>query len=552
MIHLKKLTLTLVALFAMTTGAWAQTEELLTTITMSDHMGTIAYSPSGRATLSTSGTVETGMVVPEVFGWSNSSPLAIGSVTINPAGGYTITKVVFWDYDLMEGYRNALTDNASPFTCYLKSSQRSLNENMSSPNGYAIAKIEVYGYASTVAVTGVTLSPASGELTAGGAALELTPTVAPEGATDKTVKWSVTQTGDFVALYTDQACTQAVGTAAIAAAKVYVKPLAAGQATVTVTTNDGAKTSTCAVTVAEPAPAGTALTPDATRTVWTLAAMPAGNVELQVAYFPGMLVKPTSLVGGTMEIEGVTDTALPDGFEKDDAGNIYVEAGKKFTVKAVPATGYHLVGWSDDATIKDLEREFTMPADGSDFTVTATFSDEFELTFDDVNFKTNQNITVKVGDADKTLDQDGKLSVKAGQTVTLTAKQGYKFRSVEAKKAGAATALSPALENGATVVINYVFNNYPPTVFTFTNNNGTYSCNITGQEASNFTGSLTLNGSTLTFSAVTSRKPDNINLTIDFDTASDTYSFTKKGNYYNSHTVSVNGTDITSQLTEKK
>ena len=170
--------------------------------------------------------------------------------------------------------------------------------------------------------------------------------------------------------------------------------------------------------------------------------MPAGNVELQVAYFPGMLVKPTSLVGGTMEIEGVTDTTLPEGFEKDDAGNIYVEAGKTFTVKAVPATGYHLVGWSDDATIKDLEREFTMPADGSDFTVTATFSDEYELTFDDVNFKTNQNITVKVGDADKTLDQDGKLSVKAGQTVTLTAKQGYKFRSVEAKKAGAA---KPAL-----------------------------------------------------------------------------------------------------------
>ena len=106
--------------------------------------------------------------------------------------------------------------------------------------------------ASNVAVTGVTLSPTTASLTAGGAALELTPTVAPEGATDKTVKWSVEQTGDFVALYTDEACTQAVGTEAIAAAKVYVKPLAAGQATITVTTNDGAKTATCAVTVAEP------------------------------------------------------------------------------------------------------------------------------------------------------------------------------------------------------------------------------------------------------------------------------------------------------------
>ena len=101
----------------------------------------------------------------------------------------------------------------------------------------------------SVAVTGVTLLPTTASLTAGGAALELTPTVAPEGATDKTVKWSVEQTGDFVALYTDEACTQTVGTDAIAAAKVYVKPLAAGQATVTVTTNDGAKTATCAVTV---------------------------------------------------------------------------------------------------------------------------------------------------------------------------------------------------------------------------------------------------------------------------------------------------------------
>ena len=110
----------------------------------------------------------------------------------------------------------------------------------------------VFTIEESVAVTGVTLLPTSASLTAGGAALELTPTVAPEGATDKTVKWSVEQTGSFVALYTDEACTQAVGTDAIAAAKVYVKPLAAGQATVTVTTNDGAKTANCVVTVAEP------------------------------------------------------------------------------------------------------------------------------------------------------------------------------------------------------------------------------------------------------------------------------------------------------------
>ena len=286
------------------------------------------------------------------------------------------------------------------------------------------------------------------------------------------------------------------------------------------------------------APAGTALTPDATRKVWTLDAMPAGNVELQVAYFPGMLTlaqaeggtiavdglslggpkpfdvpaawssdettlsandlptdfaaiddadlpatiaamnsdplayliygfdgektKTATYVDGTKDdtdagkytranvsswIEGgfkiyyTTATVIPAGFDTDGT-NYYVEPKTQFQVKAVPAEGYRLVSLSDGTNTYDVDADgiatVTMPEGDADLTLTATFSDEFELTFDDVNFKTNQNITVKVGDADKTLDQDGKLSVKSGQTVTLTAKQGYKFRSVEAKKAAKA------------------------------------------------------------------------------------------------------------------
>ena len=189
------------------------------------------------------------------------------------------------------------------------------------------------------------------------------------------------------------------------------------------------------------APAGKALKPDATRKVWTLDAMPAGNVELQVAYFPGMLTLPAKTAQGSIEVVGLGASTLPAGFDTDGT-NYYVEPKTQFQVKAVPAEGYHLVSLSDGTNTYDVDADgiatVTMPEGDADLTVTATFSDEFELTFDDVNFKTNQNITVKVGDADKTLDQDGKLSVKAGQTVTLTAKQGYKFRSVEAKKAGAA------------------------------------------------------------------------------------------------------------------
>ena len=131
-------------------------------------------------------------------------------------------------------------------------------------------------------------------------------------------------------------------------------------------------------------------------------------------------------------------SGLPTGVEKDETGNIYVKSGTTVTVKATPEEGYHLVSLSDGTNTYDVDADgiatITMPEGDADLTLTATFSDQYELTFDDVNFKTNQNITVKVGDADKTLDQDGKLSVKAGQTVTLTAKQGYKFRTAEAKK----------------------------------------------------------------------------------------------------------------------
>lgn len=66
--------LSILALLCLTaSGAWAQTEELLTTITM-DRFEQTVYSVNGRATLSTSGYVETGMMYPEVYGWMNSSP----------------------------------------------------------------------------------------------------------------------------------------------------------------------------------------------------------------------------------------------------------------------------------------------------------------------------------------------------------------------------------------------------------------------------------------------------------------------------------------------
>jgi hypothetical protein len=279
---------------------------------------------------------------------------------------------------------------------------------------------------------------------------------------------------------------------------------------------------------------GTPLTPDADRKVWTLDKMPAGNVELKVTYFPGMLTlasggngtlavdglteaftqldvpatwdgdntvltaahlpgfkemsddaaqkwegapkeglasliygfegtkaKTADYVGGIFALSGTQDLTLstvktasadakiyysseaqmPEGFDTDGT-NIYVADGTAFKVNVTPAEGYKLASLmfgSEDITaqVKDGTAAVTMPTGNADLTLTATFTDQFELAFDDKTYDTNANITVTVGDGTTqtaaTLT-DGKLSVKAGKTVILNAKQGYKFKSVEAKK----------------------------------------------------------------------------------------------------------------------
>lgn len=99
------------------------------------------------------------------------------------------------------------------------------------------------------AVTGVTLSPNTEQtITVDGDAVALTATVAPNDATDKTVKWSTS--GESVKLYSDSACTTEVGSDATSTLTVYAKGVSAGNATVTATSNaDATKTASCDVTV---------------------------------------------------------------------------------------------------------------------------------------------------------------------------------------------------------------------------------------------------------------------------------------------------------------
>ena len=122
------------------------------------------------------------------------------------------------------------------------------------------------------------------------------------------------------------------------------------------------------------------------------------------------------------------------------------------------------------------------------------------------------------------------------------------------KEKGEGVTLTDALVKGAKVEITYKWSeNRNPTVFTFVNEGGKFSCKITGHEADNFEGSsLKLEGNLLIFRADNWSDID-CSLRIDFNTATDTFKFmTIRHAYYNSHTISVNGTDITSKLKEER
>ena len=167
----------------------------------------------------------------------------------------------------------------------------------------------------TVAVTGVTLAPTSATLTLGETeTVTLIPTVLPADATDKSVTWS--SSNEAVATVTDGVVTA----------------VAAGEATITVTTTDGAKTATCAVTVAAPAPATYTVTlkegtEDATS--WTIA--PAEATTTGVA--AGTEVKAT--YGGMKKVKSVKAK------KKTQAGPTYNETKSINDGPVTVAAGEH-------------------------------------------------------------------------------------------------------------------------------------------------------------------------------------------------------------------
>ena len=144
----KKFLSLLVLLAAVATGAEAQTETLLTTITATG-VEQASYSTANVATVSFSYTAEGSSAYLANWGWWGYG----WSATVNAAEGYTITKCVFYD----DANRTA-TDSEAPFVVETTEEDKTPKVNGTPIEEYTskgIKKIDVYGY-ETPATTTIT------------------------------------------------------------------------------------------------------------------------------------------------------------------------------------------------------------------------------------------------------------------------------------------------------------------------------------------------------------------------------------------------------------
>lgn len=136
--------MTLALLITAATGAWAQTETLLTTLTFG---GTSTYSETTSGVVSVTATGVSDYNA--TYGWLWFGE---GSLSVTAEEGYTITKCVF-----IQNAKQPITDTEAPFVIH-SNAKGYFTENTEMDG---VTSIEVYGYAPTEPDVEVTTNAAS-------------------------------------------------------------------------------------------------------------------------------------------------------------------------------------------------------------------------------------------------------------------------------------------------------------------------------------------------------------------------------------------------------
>ena len=159
--------------------------------------------------------------------------------------GYSTTGT--FDIDTLTTSPASTTEDHTTFT--INSPTYSVDfSSAAQANLVRVTSVKVYYDDSPVSATGISLAPNADQTVKIGEKFSFTAAIEPLHATDKKVKWNVSNGN--VALYTDQTYNTPVGTDATSVLTVYAKGEAAGNATVTVTSNEKAELSaSCNVVV---------------------------------------------------------------------------------------------------------------------------------------------------------------------------------------------------------------------------------------------------------------------------------------------------------------
>lgn len=210
------------------------TQTKKTTLIGEDVAKSAIFSSIQLAYLKTDGTfvdVESGQKTPNVADLMGSYLLMKdGQVTYK---GQTILNSVL---SIRPGVDNSNGTNnySNASDCYMTRTDGSVWLH-SVRNPSVLTKVANYPEMAPVAVTGVTVAPATLEMTVGDAAKQLTAAVAPADAGNKAVKWS--SSDEKIVQVDENGMVTAIG---------------AGKATITATTVDGGFTADCAVSVNKP------------------------------------------------------------------------------------------------------------------------------------------------------------------------------------------------------------------------------------------------------------------------------------------------------------
>ena len=266
--------------------------------------------------------------------------------------------------------------------------------------------------AATVPVTGVTLNNSTLELTAGDT-FTLKATVAPENASNKDVTWESNNTA-----------------AATVDSEGKVTAVAAGEATITVTTKDGGKPATCTVTVKAKAVPVTGVTLDQTSLDLT-----AGDTKTLTATIApadadikSVTWKSNNTAAATVDSEGkvtavaageakITVTTTDGGFTADC--NVVVKAA------TVSVTGVSLNKSKLNLNAGDTETltATVAPTDASNKAVTWNSNKESVATVDSegkVKAIAAGEATITVTTTDGSFTADCKVTVKNAFTIDQT------------------------------------------------------------------------------------------------------------------------------------